>query len=136
MGQQQLLLIVLSTIIVGISIVVGINMFSTSAIQANQDAVNRDVVTIAARAQEYWRKPVQLAGGGRSFQLPDGSGDVTLTALNWPATNANGSYAIVISGDEMTITGTGVEDAGGTAGPLTVAVTVDSVNVSEATIVP
>ena len=35
MGQQQLLLLVLSAIIVGVSIVVGINMFATNAYQAN-----------------------------------------------------------------------------------------------------
>jgi len=38
MGQQQLLLLVLSALIVGAAVVVGINMFSQNAAQANQDA--------------------------------------------------------------------------------------------------
>ncbi|MCH7677569.1 hypothetical protein IH879_21845, partial [candidate division KSB1 bacterium] len=57
MGQQQLLLLVLSAIIVGVSIVIGINMFTSSAVQANQDAVLQDCMMIAARAQEWYRKP-------------------------------------------------------------------------------
>lgn len=50
MGQQQLLLLVLGAIIVGVAIVVGVNMFSTSAVNANRDAVLQDCMTLATRA--------------------------------------------------------------------------------------
>lgn len=39
MGQQQLLLVILVTIIVGIATVVAINTFSSAADSANLDAV-------------------------------------------------------------------------------------------------
>ncbi|MCH8018574.1 hypothetical protein IH785_01865, partial [candidate division KSB1 bacterium] len=89
MGQQQLLLLVLSAIIVGVSIVIGINMFSSSAVQANQDAVLQDCMMIAARAQEWYRKPTAMGGGGRSFV------GVGLPELNIKATNENGPYTLI-----------------------------------------
>ncbi|MGB9774363.1 MAG: hypothetical protein ACP5JH_11190 [Bacteroidota bacterium] len=67
MGQQQLLLIVLGVIIVGIAIAVGINMFTTSASNANRDAVINDLNNLAAQAQQWWRKPVEMGGGNRTF---------------------------------------------------------------------
>jgi hypothetical protein len=130
MGQQQLLLLILSAIIVGIAIVMGINMFGENAIQANQDAVMQDVLTIAARAQGWFRRPAQLGGGGRDFSA------ITLGAVNFSDTT-NGTYAISGAGAaSFVITGTGQEDAGGTAGPLTVAVTVFADSISPATITP
>ena len=74
MGQQQLLLIVLGTIIVGVAVVVGINMFATGAINAERDALLQDVNNVASNAASYWRKPAALGGGNRTFV---GVSDVT-----------------------------------------------------------
>ena len=68
MGQQQLLLVILVTIIVGIATVVAINTFGAAADSANLDAVRQDVAQIAAAAQGYYMKPTMLGGGGRSFE--------------------------------------------------------------------
>ncbi|GAF89020.1 unnamed protein product, partial [marine sediment metagenome] len=43
MGQQQLLLIVLGVIIVGIAVVAGISMFTSGAAQANLEGVVSDM---------------------------------------------------------------------------------------------
>jgi Tfp pilus assembly protein PilE len=67
MGQQQLLLIVLGVIIVGIAVVVGINVFTASASSSNRDAITADLTNLAAMAQQYYRKPLALGGGGNSF---------------------------------------------------------------------
>ena len=75
MGQQQLLLIVLGTIIVGVAVVVGINMFTTGAVNSERDALLQDVNNIASAAASYWRKPAALGGGARSFV---GVSDVTV----------------------------------------------------------
>ena len=53
MGQQQLLLIVLGVIIVGIAIAVGITMFKTNAQSSNRDQVINDLQNLAAKAQQY-----------------------------------------------------------------------------------
>ncbi len=103
MGQQQLLLLVLSAVIVGLAIVVGINMFGENAVQANQDAVLQDVLNIASRAQAWARRPALMGGGGGSFN------NITLDTLNVDATNANGTYSITEADTSATVTGTGTE---------------------------
>jgi len=67
MGQQQLLLVILVTIIVGIATVVAINTFGSASKNANKSAVKQDLATIASDAQGYYMKPTQLGGGGHSF---------------------------------------------------------------------
>ncbi len=84
MGQQQLLLIVLGVIIVGIAIAVGISMFKSNAQSSNRDQVINDLNNLAAKAQQFYRKPVAMAGGGQSF------GGFTMAAVD--TGNANGSY--------------------------------------------
>lgn len=120
MGQQQLLLLILAAIIVGIAIVMGINMFGENAVQANQDAVTQDVLTIASRAQGWYRRPAQMGGGGRSFVGLD------LADINFQATNDNGSYAFAAApvAGSFTIVGTGTEDGDSDNEPLEVQVTV------------
>ncbi|MCL4539091.1 MAG: hypothetical protein M1378_05740 [Bacteroidetes bacterium] len=84
MGQQQLLLIVLGVIIVGIAIAVGISMFKSNAQSSNRDQVINDLNNLAAKAQQYYRKPTAMAGGGQSF------GGFTMAAVD--TGNANGGY--------------------------------------------
>ena len=67
MGQQQLLLVILVTIIVGIATVVAINTFGSAADAANVDAVRQDMASIAASAQGYYMKPEMLGCGSRDF---------------------------------------------------------------------
>lgn len=131
MGQQQLLLLALSTIIVGLAIVMGINMFGENAAQSNLDAVTNDVLTIASRAQGWYRKPAQMGGGGRSF---NGLGTAPATKLNFPNTTENGTYTLLATDSTVLVTGTGVEDINGDGSLLTVAVTVTKDSVSTATI--
>jgi len=86
MGQQQLLLIILGVIIIGIAVAVGINMFSSNAIDANRDAVTADLTQLAAKAQQFYKKPTTMGGGGNDFNA------FTLGSLD--ATNANGAYEV------------------------------------------
>ena len=127
MGQQQLLLLVLSAIIVGVSIVIGINMFASSAVQANQDAIMQDCLHIAARAQEWFRKPTSMGGGNRSFD------SITMTLLNLPTTNANTSapFALTSRDTALEILGTGTEGT-----PLTVRVVVGASGIDTTQITP
>jgi Tfp pilus assembly protein PilE len=106
MGQQQLLLIILGVIIVGIAVAVGITMFTGGARDANRDQVVNDLVNLAAKAQQFYRRPGAMGGGGNSFgdgntdQL-DGQISFDLTAAD--TANANGVYAIITDGSEGTI---------------------------------
>jgi hypothetical protein len=131
MGQQQLLLLVLSAIVVGISIVVGINMFGTSAYQANQEAVLQDVITIASKAQEWYRKPSILGGGNRTFT------GINLTSLGFPDSTSNGRYQLTnIGAQQFDVNATGQEDGNGDGQALTVSVTVFPDSVGNPTVNP
>jgi type II secretory pathway pseudopilin PulG len=57
MGQQQLLLIILGVIIVGIAIAVGLQLFQSGSIGANSDALINDMMNIAAHADQYRIRP-------------------------------------------------------------------------------
>ena len=114
MGQQQLLLIILGVIVVGIAVAVGITMFQDNAVSANRDAVVNDLVNLAARAQQYFRRPTSLGGGQNSFNglTSDATGLKKLVNTNAsPWVNANGSYAIITAGTDsmVVLEGTGNE---------------------------
>ena len=108
MGQQQLLLVILVTIIVGIATVVAINTFGAAADSANVDAVRQDVSQIAAAAQGYYMKPRMLGGGGRTFT------DITFRDFAFAAAglsvdgdfaqNENGFYELVAGADDQEFT--------------------------------
>ena len=100
MGQQQLLLIVLGVIIVGIAIAVGISMFKSNAQSSNRDQVINDLNNLAAKAQQYFRKPVAMAGGGQSFANfgvpPKNPTNPPVQGLSSTDTvDANGHYAVL-----------------------------------------
>ena len=64
MGQQQLLLLVLGVVIVGLAVVVGIQAFGENQTKANADAMVNDGVRIASDAQAWKLKPQAFGGGG------------------------------------------------------------------------
>ena len=104
MGQQQLLLIILGVIIVGIAVAVGITMFQDNAISANRDAVTNDLVQLAAKAQQHFRRPVSLGGGGNSYVTltadATGMGLLVTTAFS---NNDNGTLTISTAGTATSV---------------------------------
>ena len=82
-----MILLVLATIVVGIAISIGIVQHRQGARAANRDEVRHALTELGARAQAWYRRPVQLGGGGRSFA------EVTLPKINFQGT----SYAWSIS---------------------------------------
>ncbi len=117
MGQQQLLLIILGVIVVGIAVAVGITMFTDSAMSANRDALTNDLINLASRAQQFYRRPTVLGGGGYSFSRLT---TTSISLLTNKPSNANGSYTIETAGagsgsnSMVVIKGVGVELFNGT----------------------
>jgi len=115
MGQQQLLLIVLGVIIVGIAIAVGINMFTSNAISSNRDAVTNDLNNLAAKLQQYYVKPVELGGGAHSFaNVKDTKAAIDLGIwTEKDVQNGNGRYFVQTAGtaSQIVIGGKGTEIA-------------------------
>ena len=92
MGQQQLILILLGIIIIGIAIAVGINLFTASAIEVKRNNLINDCITLATMAQQHYKKPMAIGGGGNTF---DGStGGVKWIVPPSLVTNADGRFYI------------------------------------------
>ena len=64
MGTQQVLLIVLAVIIVGVAVAVGITMFGKQSASSNREALKADLMTFAAQAIAFYKTPAGMAGGG------------------------------------------------------------------------
>jgi len=105
MGQQQILLLILGVIIVGIAIILGIGNFHSKAVQANRDAVIIDLNYLASDAQAYYKKTLTYGGGEQSFM----GYDIPSPLKN----NDNGTYSVITAQpQEITIEGIGVEKEG------------------------
>jgi hypothetical protein len=68
MGTAQLLYITLGVIIVGLAIVTGMDMFNTYMQENTREQLINHSLTILSKAEEYYKKPVDLGGGGGSYQ--------------------------------------------------------------------
>lgn len=64
MGQQQILLIVLSVILVGVAVSVGITMFQSQSKQGEMDNVAMYLNNVGSAAYAYYIKPTSLGGAG------------------------------------------------------------------------
>ena len=102
MGQQQFLLIVLSVIVVGLAISIGIVLFTSNAVEQKRNEIISECSLIASEAQTYFRRPESLGGGGKSFvgwSVPS----------NYSTTEAGFFISAIVSEKEVIITGTGNE---------------------------
>jgi Tfp pilus assembly protein PilE len=137
MGQQQLLLIILGVIVVGIAVVVGITMFQDNAISANRDAVTNDLVNLGARAQQFYRRPCALGGGQNTFDgsscTPANPLDMNKMVGSVPAgqntwTNPNGTYTLeTVSDTTAVISGEGTEKVSGSPVKVTCTITPNTI---------
>ncbi|MFZ4619038.1 MAG: hypothetical protein ACOYNS_00655 [Bacteroidota bacterium] len=104
MGQQQLLLIILGVMIVGVAIAVGITMFRDNAVSSNRDAIANDLMHLAAKAKHYYKRPTSMGGGGHSF-VGLTANPAGLLILVTPAfsNNNNAAYSIKTAGDATSV---------------------------------
>jgi len=106
-GQQQILLIVLALIIVGVAIAISVQLFRANAIEAKRDILVEETTYLGTMAIQYFKKPEELGGGNQDFtgwQIP-----------SQMVQTANGNFMIAaVTADEVTITGTGSEVVTGT----------------------
>ena len=117
MGQQQLLLLLLVAIIVGIATVVAINIFDTTTDEVNRDAIRQDLFLAASNAQQIYERPVSLNGISRDFNNMEN--EQLISHMNIPGVqigetiqNVNGTYSISGKADkELRILG--VPETGG-----------------------
>ncbi len=99
MGQQQLLLVILVTIIIGIATVVALNTFGSTLDNAAVRAVQVDLINLGEASQAYFERAKLMGGGGRTFN------DIDFSKFTFPgnideddnliAYNENGTYTII-----------------------------------------
>ncbi len=127
MGQQQLLLVIIGVIIVGVAVAIAITMFHDNAINSNRDVLKNDLLGFAGRAQQYYRKTAANGGGGNSFT------NITIANVTNMTVNDNGTYSIltvepqqiVMVGRGTHVVGTDTVEVRCTVTPFTVTVTTE-----------
>lgn len=117
MGTQQILLIVLSVIIVGAAIAVGIQMFNAQAYSANKSAIAADAQSFASQVVQYYKTPESQGGAGGTVTA-NMQGTIA-GFIGWDAANTkndSGEYiidAVDATDTTVTIYGLGKEVKGG-----------------------
>ena len=95
MGQQQLLLIILGVLMVGLAVLVGVSMFQDNAVDHNRSLVIADLKTLASKCQHYYSRPMTMGGGNNSFVgLTADDRGIGMLAGTAFTDNANGTYTI------------------------------------------
>ncbi|MBO6576705.1 MAG: hypothetical protein JJ896_13835 [Rhodothermales bacterium] len=103
MGQQQLLLLVIGVILVGIAVIAGIQAATDGFGKSEADGIMSRNLAIASNAVFWKTKSDPFAGGNQSYSLLGSNGLATLAMdtetelANWAITNATAT-SIEISG--------------------------------------
>lgn len=79
MGQQQLLLLVLGVVLVGLAVVVGISAYDEQSRKAELDRLTIEAHRVAATAYTWKQQPAAMGGGQRAQYY----GGLTLAALGF-----------------------------------------------------
>ena len=109
MGYQQILMLVLGVIIIGISVVVGLDMFTNEMMRINRQSIISDMNIFAGVANAYYKSPPSIGGGDRIWDV-DKLGlwfGFNYDAVNNTIVNQNGTYFFSADGDVLIIIGTG-----------------------------
>ena len=122
MGQQQLLLLVLGIVIVGLAVVVGIQAFADNQKKANVDALTLTSMRIASEAQAWLRTPTSFGGGMPTTGVRPSSFNgltLTLAGLGYPVdgsdnySDLHGTYSGTVSSTDFVITASSAATSGG-----------------------
>ena len=114
MGQQQILLVIVGVIIVGLAIAIGISLFSAQSVSSNRDAMINDLNHLAMVAYQFRISLRSMGGGEGDFS--------TFVIPVQMKTNNNGMYSVTNAQiSSLTIKAVSVNDASNT-----ITVTIDS----------
>ncbi len=109
MGTQQLLLILIGVIIVGVAISVGIIAMNNQAKTQNRQAIINDMHYVASQAVTFYKLPNSFGGGDGGWDK-DALLDWQILPLNEDGTRyitQNGEIEIVVEDDGQTLLLTG-----------------------------
>jgi hypothetical protein len=98
MGSNQFLLIALCFIVMGVAVRVGVNLFNANNIEQNRNSLINDIQSITINALVYRTKSANLAGGKGSY--------VGYTIPKKLSSNIDGTFTILITANQITVTAT------------------------------
>lgn len=104
MGQQQLLLLILASVIVGLAVIAGIDAFEENQVRSNGDAMTTELVGIASDFQAWALKPTQFGGGGGWSSFDASS--VSFSDAGIDSTSPYTTSAYEVTNDPTTLTAT------------------------------
>ena len=117
MGTQQILLIVLSVIIVGVAIAVGITMFSNQAFNSNQQALSGELQNYASQCIQFFKTPEGQGGAGNDTTkvvLATLANFINFSGTGETLDTDNGTFKITDGvGGTVVLEGIGKESKGG-----------------------
>lgn len=124
MGSQQLLMIVVGVIIVGLAIFSGLNMISTYYEENNRNQIISHLYTLGIEAQQHSKKTVEQGGGGGKFDGFNPSSKL----LNLPGAE----FEVRVRPERVDFSGTGTETGrnGSTAVRVTARVDNNGIKIS------
>lgn len=99
MGSQQLLLIVVGIIVVGLMIYAGFNISRDYMENANRDQIISNLYDLGLNAQQYFKKELSQGGGGGTY-----TGWVIPTQLR---NTQSGTFDEVVREDRVDLSGDG-----------------------------
>ena len=114
MGTQQILMIVLSVIIVGVAVSVGIQMFNTQRDSSTTQAIAADLQNFGANLVAFAQTPASMGGAEGASSAPAATSAAAW--LGWSGdteTNNNAAYKLTSTDFEYTITASGANIANG-----------------------
>lgn len=103
MSTQQILLIVLAILIIGISIAIALVYFNDHSAAANRDGLTNDLINLSVRVHQYFVRPKTWGGGEKSFE------GLTMQYLTSHPQNAHGTISIVsVDSTKVVLEGVGI----------------------------
>lgn len=118
MGQQQIILLILVTVIVGIATVIAMNAMENGYENSNFENITQELLNATTRAQMYYRKSSVLGGGGESFN------GITINDLKIDTSGTMGTFTLSeVNAQSIVID---VDPASGISG-ITGTITIDGI---------
>ncbi len=109
MGQQQLLLLVLGIVVVGLAVVVGIQAFDENRDKSNADSLVSTGVRIANHMQAWTITHAAFGGPAPGEDLGDATyEDISLQHTSGVYSTPDGSFELTPGANCMLITATGI----------------------------
>ena len=103
MGQQQLLLIALSVIIVGAAVAVGVNMFQEGSKSSERDLIYQQAPYVASKASSAWKTPRSMGGLDYDYNNLSGNLQNDVTRLGMDDTMGQVAITSFSASDDSTL---------------------------------